>query len=111
MPEPARPDCRRFFSWKMFMSPAPPKNEKRRHLRRARVGRAVLIHGPTGRTFACELLDFSEAGARLRLVSVDLPDRHLTLVDGERGLVHETRIVWREALLVGIEFTATAKVP
>ena len=92
------------------MTPPETSAENRRHPRREVMRRGVVVHGPSGRSFTCVIVDVSLGGARLQLIGDGLPDADLSLVDAQ-GTVHELRIAWRRDPFVGVAFTATAPAP
>ena len=73
--------------------------------------RGVVVHGPSGRSFTCVIVDVSLGGAKLQLIAPDLPDGDLSLVDTQKGTSHELRVAWRKDPFVGVAFTATASLP
>ena len=85
-----------------------PAREQRAHLREEVIRRAVVVHQTTGDSFPCLILEVSEGGARLQLLSPDLPAEGLALVDAASGAVHGLRVMWRMGPLVGVAFTGTA---
>ena len=85
--------------------------EARRHPRRTVLRRGVVVHGPTGRSIPCTIIDLSLGGARLQLFAPDLPENELTLIDAELGRLHELRVAWRAGGFVGVAFKATVDLP
>ena len=73
--------------------------------------RGAVVHGPTGRSYTCVIVDVSLGGARLQLIAPDLPESGLALVDAQRGTVHELRIAWRSGPFVGVAFVGTVEAP
>ena len=73
--------------------------------------RGAVVHGPTGRSYSCVIVDVSLGGARLQLIAPDLPSSDLSLVDGERGTVHALRVVWRRGPFVGVAYVETVEAP
>ena len=85
--------------------------ERRRHPREPAMRRGVVVHGPSGRSFTCVIVDVSLGGAKLQLIAPDLPSGDLSLIDGQKGTVHELRVAWRKDPFVGVAFTETASLP
>jgi hypothetical protein len=53
----------------------------------------------------CAIADISETGARLLLESdSELPDRFLLLLSRNGDARRKCRVVWRDGLVVGVEF-------
>ena len=73
--------------------------------------RGVVVHGPSGRSFTCVIVNVSLGGAKLQLIASGLPDGDLSLVDAQMGTGHELRIAWRNDPFVGVAFTGTEAVP
>ena len=73
--------------------------------------RGAVVHGTTGRSYSCVIVDVSLGGARLQLFAPDLPDTDLSLVDARRGTVHALRIAWRSGPFVGVAFVDTTDAP
>jgi hypothetical protein len=74
--------------------------------------RGVLVHGPTGRSFTCLIVDVSLGGARLQLTAPEpLPEGQLSLIDGANATLHELRVAWRDPPFVGVAFIGTAPAP
>ena len=73
--------------------------------------RGAVVHGPSGRSYSCVIVDVSVGGARLQMYAPDLPASDLTLVDGKGGTVHELRVAWRAGPFVGVAFVDTAEAP
>ena len=73
--------------------------------------RGRVVHGATGATFPCTIIDISLGGARLQLYAPELPDGDLTLIDADRGTLHDLRIAWRNGDFVGVAFNATVELP
>ena len=92
------------------MTPPNPE-DLRRHPRKQVMRRGAVVHGPTGKSYSCVIVDVSLGGARLQLIAPDLPTSDLTLVDGQRGTVHALRVAWRSGPLVGVAFVETAEAP
>ena len=85
--------------------------EGRAHLREEVMRRGVVVHGSTGVSFTCTIVDISLGGARIQLYAPELPESDLTLIDAAMGTVHELRIAWRNGPFVGVEFTASVDLP
>lgn len=73
--------------------------------------RGAIVHGPTGRSYSCVIVDVSLGGARLQLIAPDLPASDLSLVDAKRGTVHALRVAWRSGPFLGVAFVETAEAP
>ena len=85
--------------------------EKRRWPRQEVMRRGVVVHGPSGRSFTCVIVNVSLGGAKRQLTAPGLPHGDLGLVDPQVGAVHELRIAWRRDPFLGVDFTETAAVP
>ena len=93
------------------MAPQSPGADGRRHPRTPVMRRGVVVHGPSGRSFSCMIVDVSLGGAKLQLIASGLPNADLSLVDAQNGTVHELRIAWRKDPFVGVAFLETTPVP
>jgi hypothetical protein len=78
--------------------------EKRAHPRQDVLRPGRVVHGRTGRSVPCQIIDLSAGGARLLLQEDGLPDEGLTLIDQQLGSLNDCRVVWRKARLVGVCF-------
>ena len=87
---------------------AEPEREQRAHPRDEVLRRAMIVHQTTGDSFPCLVLQISEGGARLQLLSPALPDDDLTLVDAGSGAVRAFQVTWRAGPLIGVTFTEPA---
>lgn len=56
--------------------------------------------------FKCQMVDFSAAGARLRVNGERAPDR-FQLIDIAAGMAYSVRVVWRRAPAIGVAFLHT----
>jgi hypothetical protein len=89
----------------------PATIDARQHARERAARRGVLVHGPSGATFACEIVDRSEGGAGLLIGDAELPAGELTLIDAFLGTAHEVELVWRRDGAAGFRFIATTRMP
>lgn len=88
-----------------------PNADHRVHPRVEVLRRGVIVHGASGRTFECRILDVSLGGARVQLYAPDIPREDLTLFDRELGLAHQLRIAWSVGPLMGVAFQSTKELP
>ena len=91
--------------------PGAGDHEQRAHPREDVQRRGVVVHGPSGRGFSCVIIDLSAAGAKLKLLDPTFPDDELTLIDAEKGEIHELRIAWRSDPSLGVAFTSSLSLP
>jgi hypothetical protein len=63
-----------------------------------------VVHGRSGRSVACTIMDVSLGGARLLLAEPDLPDIGLTLIDQQKATLADCKVVWRKGHFVGVSF-------
>lgn len=84
--------------------------QKRRHVRKAFESIAAFDLGDGSASLACEILDISVGGARLRpltCVPQALPD-NFTLLLSTCGKVRRTcKVVWRSPMELGVQFRKT----
>ena len=78
--------------------------ERRAHPREQVQRPGVVVHGRSGRSVACTIMDVSDGGARLLLSESDLPDRGLTLIDQQKKTLADCLVVWRKGHFVGVSF-------
>ena len=78
--------------------------EKRAHPREQVQRPGVVVHGRSGRSVPCTILDVSAGGARLLLSEPDMPDSGLTLIDQQKATLADCKIVWRKGHFVGVSF-------
>ena len=78
--------------------------ERRAHPREQVHRPGVVVHGRSGRSVACTILDVSVGGARLLLAEPDLPDKGLTLIDQQKKTLANCKVVWRKGCFVGVSF-------
>ena len=69
----------------------------------------VVVHGRSGRSVGCKILDLSLGGARLLIEADDLPEQGLTLIDQQAGSLTDCRVVWRKGRFVGVCFVPAAE--
>ena len=86
------------------MSVSTDWSEKRAHPREEVQRRGVVVHGRSGRSVPCTILDVSVGGARLLLSEPDLPDTGLTLIDQQKATLADCKVVWRKGHFVGVSF-------
>ena len=79
-------------------------SEKRAHPREQVHRPGVVVHGRSGRSLACTIMDVSAGGARLLLSEPDLPDKGLTLIDQQMKTLADCKVVWRKGHFVGVSF-------
>ena len=78
--------------------------DRRSHPREQVQRPGVVVHGRSGRSVPCTIMDVSEGGARLLLTEPDLPDRGLTLIDQQKKTLADCKVVWRKGHFVGVSF-------
>ena len=78
--------------------------EKRAHPREQVHRPGVVVHGRSGRSMACTILDVSVGGARVLLAEPELPESGLTLIDQQKGTLADCKVVWRKGHFVGVSF-------
>lgn len=69
------------------------------------------MHEPSGRSFACTIIDLSQGGARMQLYAPDVPESDLALLDREEGRLHKLEVRWRLGPLLGAAFLSTYEPP
>ena len=84
-----------------------PTAEHRLHPRVKAMRAGVIVHGASGRSFECRILDVSMGGARVHLYAPDIPREDLTLIDQELGVTHQLRIAWSLGPLMDVAFRST----
>ena len=83
--------------------------EKRAHPREEVLRPGVIVHGRSGRTVPCRIIDLSLGGARLLIEGDDVPDQGLTLIDQHAGTLNDCQVVWRRAKFAGVRFVPAAE--
>ena len=78
--------------------------EKRAHPREQVQRPGVVVHGRSGKSVPCTIMDVSLGGARLLLTEADLPDAGLTLIDQQMKTLADCKVVWRKGHFVGVSF-------
>ncbi|HEX8569384.1 MAG TPA: PilZ domain-containing protein [Caulobacteraceae bacterium] len=78
--------------------------EKRAHPREQVHRPGVVVHGRSGRSIPCTILDVSLGGARVLLAEPELPEIGLTLIDQQKGTLADCKIVWRKGHFAGVSF-------
>jgi hypothetical protein len=85
--------------------------DDRAHPREEVMRRGVVVHGATGASIPCTIIDISLGGARLQLYAPNLPGDELSLIDADKGTMHDLRVAWRNGDFVGVAFEATVDLP
>ena len=83
--------------------------EQRAHPREEVLRPGVIVHGRSGRSLPCTIIDISAGGARLLLDAPDLPEKGLTLIDQRHHSLADCGVVWRKGNFVGVMFTPPAE--
>jgi PilZ domain len=66
---------------------------------------AKILIDKTTPPIACSISDISESGARLSLENDrELPETFMLLLTANGGARRHCRVVWREGLMIGVEF-------
>ena len=78
--------------------------DRRAHPREQVQRPGVVVHGRSGKSVACTIMDVSAGGARLLLSEPDMPDRGLTLIDQQMKTLADCKVVWRKGRFVGVSF-------
>jgi hypothetical protein len=77
----------------------------RRLHERTRINRVARIYADqTGTTCECTITDISEGGARLFVSDVELPERFLLQIFGDKSAREECKVVWRLGGEMGVQF-------
>jgi hypothetical protein len=81
--------------------------EKRSHPR-FRINRVARIYADqAGFTCECTITDISEGGARL-FSDIELPDRFLMQIFGEKSAREECKVAWRLGGELGVQFVTNS---
>ena len=64
-----------------------------------------------GRRFRAPSSTSRSGGAPLQLYAPDLPDGELTLIDADRGTLHDLHVAWRNGDFLGVAFRGTVSLP
>lgn len=73
--------------------------------------RGALVHSVTGQIIRCVVVDVSKGGAQLEVITPELPEGMLSLLDADGCTTHDLRIVWREGNRIGVCFIASSPLP
>jgi hypothetical protein len=78
--------------------------ERRSH-ERIKINRVARIYADSiGVTCECTISDISEGGARLFVSDVQLPDRFLLQIFGDKAAREECKVAWRLGGEMGVQF-------
>ena len=83
-------------------------SEKRAHPRETVHRPGVVVHGRSGRSVLCTIIDVSLGGARLLLSEDGVPEKGLTLIDQQKGTLADCKVVWRKGLFAGVSFAVAS---
>jgi hypothetical protein len=79
--------------------------KERRTAERYTVDRQAKVQAQGGALSGdCRLVDISEAGVRLRVEAVDIPDEFILLLSSDEAQNRECQVVWRLGLEIGAKF-------
>jgi len=87
-----------------------PKQARRRFDRRYFAQMGAVDVGDGAASSACEILDISQGGARLRPLMCapqTLPERFILLLSSCGRVRRNCRVVWRSAIELGVQFHRT----
>lgn len=90
-----------------LIDPEPEKYERRPLLRKRVLLTGLIVYGQDAFTCDCKFRDVSGGGARIALAyPAALPSR-FHLINVREGTAHESRVIWKRSLEIGVKFEST----
>ena len=80
------------------------QSEDRRKAARKQMTFRAWVESAHDERLACEVLDMTLIGARLRAPDAALPREFTLLLDENSSLKRRCRVIWRQGFTVGLEF-------
>jgi hypothetical protein len=66
---------------------------------------ARMVFGPGVRSATCTIVDLSDTGAKLKVLSTqNIPDEFVLLIGGHREIKRRCHVVWRAHSMLGARF-------
>jgi hypothetical protein len=66
---------------------------------------ARMVFGPGARSATCIIIDLSDTGAKLKVLSTQtIPDEFLLLIGGLGAVKRRCHVVWRAHPMLGVQF-------